>query len=151
MDTGSQHLLMAFEALIAAQDQLRSFGYRLYLDTKARSWTQPKSITLYRGHPHDRPDLHLGLAIWRDRSGERSVSFTVSVNWDENHWSVQSCVENEDVLRDTITDTLWESPAYRATTLEDLVAMLERAVHELTSSIHDLRVAACLATIQRGP
>ncbi len=151
MDAGSQHLLMAVKALLAAQDKLRSFGYRLYLDTEARSWAQPQSITLYRGYPHDRPGLLLGLAIWRDRTGERLVIFTLSVVWDESHWSVQSCVEDKDGSRDTITDTLWEPSEYQAKTLEDLVAMLELAANELAASVHDPLVAACLATIERRP
>ncbi len=149
MDAGAQYLVVTLKALLAAQDRLRSFGYRLYLDTKARSWTQPQSITLHKGHPADGPALLLGFAIWRDSSGERSVIFTVSVAWDEGHWSIQSCVEDEDGSRDPITEALWESPAYRVKTLEDLVATLDRVVGELISSVSDQRVAASLATIER--
>jgi hypothetical protein len=152
MDVGSQHVVMALDALASALDQLRSFGYGLYLETKARSWTQPRSLSFCgKGHAPAEPALTLGFAIWRDGTGDRSIVFSIVVAWNTSHWSVQSSVEDEDVSRDVITDVLWESPEYQATTLEELVGSLQRAVHALLSSARDQRIAANLATIERRP
>jgi hypothetical protein len=95
--------------------------------------------------------LQLGVAIYRDGSGARAIIFSVSVTWDKSHWSVQSQIDDEDGLRDPVTDVLWESPEYQATTLQELVATLDRAVGEAMSSANDQRVTGYLATIERCP
>ena len=151
MDLGSQNVVVALDALRGTLDELSSFGYKLLLQTKARGWTQPRSAVTFcgKGHAPSEPALTFGFAIWRDGSGDRSIVFSILVAWNSRRWSVQSSVEDEDVSRDVITDNFWESPEYEATTLEGLVRSLQSAVNALTSSVHEQRVAAYLAAIER--
>jgi len=148
MDAASKHVVIVLEALAKTERQLQSFGYRLYLDTRARSWTQPRGITLSDG---DMPGLLLGFAIWRDSSGERSIIFSISIGFSSTHWSVRSFVDDEDGERDQITRELWESPEFKATTLEELVESLEQSLHALTSSVDQQAVREYLAIIERRP
>lgn len=148
MDVASQQVVTALDALKSVSNQLGAFGYGLYRETRAKSWTPPRGITFCgKGH---RPALTHGFAIWCDDSGNRSIIFSMMVAWDSNHWSVHSIVEDEDTDRDEITDVLWESEEYKATTLEELVGLLQTAADALVSSAGDERVAAHLATIERS-
>jgi hypothetical protein len=151
MDLGSQNVVVALNALRGTLDELRSFGYKLFLQTKAHGWTQPGSAVSFcgKGHAPAEPALTFGFAIWRDGNADCSIIFSILVAWNSRRWSVQSSVEDEDGSRDVITDTLWESPEYEATTLGGLVGSLQRAVNALTSSVHEQRVAAYLAAIER--
>jgi hypothetical protein len=150
MDAASQHVTTALAALARTQDRLRSFGYALYLKTKAAGWTQPRGLAFCgKGYAPPTPAVTMGFAIHRDRAGERAVIFSVLVAWDAAHWSVQSFVEDEDITREEITDGLWESPEFRAGTLDELVSSLERCVDALMDSAEHSRVAAALPTVAR--
>jgi hypothetical protein len=155
MDVGSQQVLIALNALANAVDELGTFGYGLYLESKARSWTQPRGVSFcargvsFSGKGLFERALTLGCAIQCDGSGDRSIEFSVLVAWNSSHWSIQASVEDEDLTRDTITELLWESSEYTATTLDELVEALQTSVQALISSTHDERVAAILATIER--
>jgi hypothetical protein len=150
MDVASQHVAAGLEALARIEGKLRSFGYRLYLETKAKSWTQPRDLTFCgKGDAPSIPAVTMGFAIHRDDTGERAVIFSILVAWDAARWSVQSFVEDEDGTRDEITRGLWESPEYTGETLDELLASIEKSVDALISSTHDHRVAAILATIAR--
>jgi hypothetical protein len=149
MDDGSQHVILVLDAIRSAQDQLRFFGYRLYLERKVKSWTQPRSISFCRvGHTPAEPALTFGFAIMRDNTGDRSIIFSILVSWSAFRWSVQAVVEDEDVCRELITDTLWESLEYQVTTLQELVGAIHSATQALISSVQDLKVATGLAAIE---
>jgi hypothetical protein len=160
MDTGSQHVLLALNALANAVDELQSFGYGLYLKSKARSWTQPRGVSFsgkgfqtiqsHESRQFERA-LTLGCAIQRDGTGDRSIVFSVLVAWNASHWSIQASVEDEDLTRDTITEALWESSEFKATTLDELVESIQNSVRALISSPRNERVAASLATIEQRP
>lgn len=117
-----------------------------YLETRARSWTQPRGITLSHG---DMPGLWQGIAFWRDSSGERSIIFSISIGCSSTNWSVRSFVDDEDGGRDQITRELWESPQFKATTLKELVLSLEKSLHALTLSLDQQPVQEYLASIDR--
>lgn len=152
MDAASQHVTAGLGALARTVDGLRSFGYALYLETKATGWTQPRGLTFGRkGHAPSMPAVTMGFAIHRDDTGQRAVIFSILVAWDATHWSVQSFVEDEDGTRDEMTNGLWESPEYRGVTLDEFVASLEQSVDGLMASTRDQRVAAMLATVARRP
>jgi len=152
MDAASEHMVVAFEALAQVEHNLRSFGYKLYLETKARSWIQPRGLAFCRkGHAPGLPALIMGFAIHRDATGERAVVFSVLIAWDATHWSVQSFVEDEDGTREVITDELWQSQEYTASTLAELFKSVEDSVAALMSSARDGRVAAMLDSITRRP
>jgi hypothetical protein len=152
MDAASQHVTTGLGALARTLDKLRSFGYALYLETKATGWTQPRGLTFCgKGYAPSMPAVTMGFAIHRDDTGERSLIFSILVAWDTTHWSIQSFVEDEDGTRDEITNGLWESAECSGSTLDEFVASLEQSVHALMSSTQDQRVAAMLATVARRP
>src|ERR1700687_4082522 len=141
MDVGGQHVVLALDAFRKAVDQLRSFGSGLYLELRARSWTHTPSLSFCgKGYDPVKDALTLGFAIQSDAAGDRSVVFYILVAWDASHWSIQSFVEDEDVTRELITDVLWESQEYKATTLDELAESLQKSVHALVSSVLDQRV-----------
>jgi hypothetical protein len=88
-----------------------------------------------------------GFAIHRDKTGEKSVIFSILVAWDAARWSIQCTVEDEDVSRDQITEDLWESPEYSAATLDEMLKYLDQAIGLLIASAKEPRVAAMLASI----
>jgi hypothetical protein len=149
MDIASQHVVMALDAIGSVQSQLQSFGYRLYLDTKAHSWTQPTSIHLWYngGRPPRAAGFAFGFCILGDSSGD--IGFSFEVAWNTQNWSVQCSVEDE--TRNVTTEALWKSPKFQATTLPELLEALQSAVDGLISSARNPRIAACLATIERRP
>jgi hypothetical protein len=150
VDIASQHVAAGLEALSGAVDRLRSFGYSLYLETKARGWTQPRGLTFCgKGYAPSIPAVTVGFAIHRDGAGEKSVVFSILVAWDAAHWSIHCTVEDEDVSRDQITEDLWESPEYSAATLDEMLKCLDQATGMLISSAKEPRVAAMLASM--GP
>jgi hypothetical protein len=152
MDAASQHVTTGLGALAQTVEKLRSFGYALYLETKATGWTQPRGLTFCgKGYAPSMPAVTMGFAIHRDDSGERSVIFSILVAWDTAHWSIQAFVEDEDGTRDEITNGLWESAEYSGATLDEFVASLEQSVHALMTSTRDQRVATMLATVARRP
>lgn len=137
-------------ALAGAVDRLRSFGYSLYLETKARGWTQPRGLTFCgKGYAPSMPAVTIGFAIHRDGTGEKSVIFSILVAWDAAHWSIQCFVEAEDISRDQITEGLWESPEYICVTLDEMLKCLDKATGMLISSAKVARVAALLTSV--GP
>src|SRR5262245_21036480 len=138
MDMASQHVAAGPGALSGAIDRLRSFGYSLYLETKATGWTQPRGLTFCgKGYAPSMPAVTMGFAIHRDDTGEKAVIFSILVAWDPAHWSVQSFVEDEDGTRDEITHDLWESPEYTSATLGEMVKSLDEAAGLLISSAKD--------------
>jgi hypothetical protein len=151
MDAGSKDLAKALDAFAQLCDQLRSFGYKLYVEHRARSWTQPRSVMFYRKgtQPDTQPAMGVGFAIWGDRTGRRSITFGIGVGWNGARWSVQASVEDEDGWREPITELLWESEEYEATTVDELIESLQLALQALTSSVNDPRVSAYLASIER--
>jgi hypothetical protein len=158
MDVSSQHLARVLNALATAVDQLQSFGYALYLETQALSWTQPRSISVSgegfriienQHTQHFDRALTLGFAIQRDASRERSIIFSVLFAWNASHWFIQSSVEDEDLTRDTITEVLWESPEHYATTIDTAIEGLQQALTAVMSSVTHERIATCIATIER--
>ncbi len=148
MEVASRHLSMGLEALAQAVAKLRSFGYALYLETRAFAWTQPRGLA-FCGLP--RSSVSLGFAINRDQTDERSIVFSILVAWDAAGWSIQSAVDDEDCTRDELTRGLWESPKYECATLDEFTACLQKSVDALMSSPRDQRVAAALATVARRP
>jgi hypothetical protein len=157
MDTDSQNTMLVLNTLASAVDRLQSFGYALYLETKARSWIQPRSITvsgkgfqISHNHLTQRFDraLILGCSIQRDATKERSIIFSLLLAWNPTHWFIQSSVEDEDMNRDTITHFLWESPEYQATTITGAIQAIDQALTNLMASVTDERVAASMATIE---
>jgi len=150
MDVASRHLSTGLEALAQVEAKLRSFGYALYLETQANSWTPPRGLAFCGiGYPHSMPAVTLGFAIHRDATGDRAIIFSVLVAWDAAHWSIQSSVEEEDCTRDEIPRGLWESPQYSCATHDEFAVFLKRYVDALISSPQDKRVAAALATVTR--
>jgi hypothetical protein len=150
MDIASQHVAAGLVALAGAVDKLRSFGYSLYLETKARSWTQPRGLTFCgKGYASSMVAVTIGFAIHRDSAGEKSIVFSILLAWDAAHWSIQCFVEDEDVSHDQITEGLWESPEYRGVTLDKMLKCLDQAIGMLISSAKEARVAAMLASV--GP
>ena len=151
MDIASQHVAVGLKALSGAVDKLRSFGYSLYLETKARGWTQPRGLTFCgKGYAPPIPAVIAGFAIHLDGAGEKSAIFSILVAWDAAHWSIQCSVEYEDGSRDQITEDLWESPEYRAATLDEMVKCLDQAIETLISSAKEPRVGAILAMAGSG-
>ena len=152
MDVASRHLSMGLEALAQVEAKLRSFGYALYLETKATAWTQPHGLA-FCGicDPNLIPAVTLGFAIHRDETHERAIVFSILVAWNAAGWSIQSEVEDEDGTREEITRGLWESPKYECATLDEFMACLQKSVDALMSSPQDQRVAAALATVARRP
>jgi hypothetical protein len=131
MDTASQNVVMALSAIQRAENQLRSLGYRLFLDTRAHSWGQPHGVVLYgRGG-----GFTVGFCIWRDSTGDRAIVFEIHVTWNEVGWNVRADVDDEDNSRDEITVSLWRSAEFRTTTLDELIASLQTAVDSLISSV----------------
>lgn len=153
MDLGSKEVVKALDAFTDLRAQLSSLGYKLYLETKAQCWTQPHSLAFCRkGYfPDTDPALMLGFGVAGDRTGNRSIIFSILVGWNTSRWSVQASVEDEDGSRESITDLLWESPDYEATTIDGLVDALQTALRALTSSVGDQRVATYLSSIGREP
>ena len=150
MDIASQHLTSGIGALSASEEKLRSFGYSLYLETKAKAWTKPRGFTFCgKGHAPSMPAVTMGVAIHRDDTNDKAVVFSILVAWDAVHWSVQSFVEDEDITRDEILAELWKSPEYTCATLDELLTCLDEATRLLISSAKDERVAAMLATVAR--
>src|SRR5262245_54380298 len=152
MDFASQQVTRVFEALARTEDKLRSFGYQLYLGTKAEDWTQPNGLAFCASESDSGPTTPaatVGFAIHRDDNGEKAVVFSVVIRWEAARWSVQSFVEDEDVTREDITVGLWESPEYQGGTLDELLTSLEQSVDALMSSTQEPKVAAMLATIRR--
>ena len=151
MDRASEYVTAAFGALERITDELSSFGYRLYLETKARSWTQRRGFTFCGKGSLAMPGVIMGFDIHCGATGERAIVFSILVAWDAAHWSVQSCVDDEDMARDDITDKLWESPEYTAETFDGLLASLDKAVATLMASVNEDRVARILATVVPRP
>jgi hypothetical protein len=122
MDNYGQHALIVLNALATAVDQLQSFGYKLYLQTKAANWKQPSSVVIggkgfcWYERRFDRAFL-LGFGLQVDSTGDHSIIFSIVFAWDSASWFVQACVEDEDTSRDSITDDLWLSREYFAATV----------------------------------
>ncbi len=151
MDAASVHVVTALESIGRVQSQLQSFGYRLYLQTKAVSWTQPTSLHFFydRGHPYRALGFCFGFCILRDSSRDRGIGFEFEVSWDTQGWSVQSNVSDEDETREGVpSELLWQSAKYQATTLAELLESLQKAVDAQVASLNDARVASYLACIE---
>ena len=145
MDSASQNVVRALTAFNDTVSQLRSFGYDLYLQTGAHSWTNPLGITLYGGGD----GLTFGCSIWQDGTGNRWIGFEIHVTWDVDHWLVRAHVDDEDDSRDPTTVGLWQSPQLRAVTLDELIDCLQRTMNSAKSSVRDDRIATYLAKIER--
>ena len=114
MENDSQNVILVLNALATTVDQLQSFGYKLYLQTKAASWSQRRSVVvsgqgfIWYERRFDR-GLSLGFGLQADATGNRSIIFSIVFAWDSARWFVQSCVEDEDATRENMTEDLWLS------------------------------------------
>jgi hypothetical protein len=158
MDASSQQVILILNALATAVDRLQAFGYTLYLETQAPSWTQPRSVSIsgegfqiFQNQQTVRFDraLEISCAVQCDAKDTRLMSFSILFAWDADSWFIQSMVEEEDSTRDQMTILLWESPAYRATTIDTAMRLLRQALDQLMECVTDGAVAAIIGTIER--
>ena len=157
MDANSQQTALLLNALAAAVDQLQLFGYALYLDTKAPSWTQPRSVTvsgkdfqiLQASHAlRFERALILSFTLQCDTTATRWVVFSILFAWNTEYWFIQPTVEEEVSADEQTTRMLWESPAYQAGTIDTAIQYLHQALQALIDSKTDKHVAEALARIK---
>jgi hypothetical protein len=146
VDEHSQQIVKLLNELGAAIDALRSFGYGLYLKTRAHSWGNPHSLSLVSNGTKGR--VGLGTSVSLDSTRARALVFGTGVKWTPSDWQIQSYVDDEDGDRDLITINLWSSTEYTATTIEDAVHQIQKAIGELIASVNEPRVAASIASIE---
>jgi|SaaInlStandDraft_4_1057021.scaffolds.fasta_scaffold129560_1 hypothetical protein len=112
MDIQSQNTVLLLNALAKTTDQLSTFGYNLYLKTKAYSWKQPRTvhvsgegfrITQNQQSQQFERALSFGFSINCDSIKERVIIFSLLVAWNSTNWFIQSFVEEEDNSREVIT------------------------------------------------
>ncbi len=90
MDVSSQQVVLLLNAFATIVDQLQSFGYALYLDTQAPSWTQPRAITvsgegfqIFQNSQRLRFDRALltGCALQYDTAATHELIFSILFAW----------------------------------------------------------------------
>lgn len=154
MDESSQKVVAVLEALSSAVDEFQSFGYNLYLETKAPSWIPSRNLMVsgkdykHYGQKFDRA-FTIVFTIECDEKKNRSLIFSILLTWNNTHWFTQSCVEYENMIDQISTETLWESGEYYATSTDMLIQIVQQASMELKESITYGSVAAQIAKIEQ--
>jgi hypothetical protein len=146
MDQNSRHLVSILNAIAETIDQLRKFGYGLYLKTKAHGWTNPSGVGV-GGQGIAKGGIHLSTGVWLDASGDRRIVFGITFRWDDSNLYIQSYIDDEDGNRDPTTKGLWESSEYCADTIDEAIRLLQETATQLMASIGDPFVAECVKTI----
>ena len=156
MDTPSQHAISLLSALAITSDRIHEFGYSLFLQTGAASWSSTRShrislsgspFRIHKSETVEQFDRSLGIGVWLDRTANSGcIIFAVDIAYRSSGWFVQSNVEDEDNQR---TRLLWNSEEYWADTLDDALRSLEQATEMLIQSPTFPTVAAVLEEIRR--
>ena len=146
VDENSKQTVSLLNEIGGVIDTLRSFGYSLYLKTRAHSWGNPHTLAL--GGTGSERGLVLGTWISLDATRERTLIFGLNIGWTASHWLVKSYIDDQDGDRELITNNLWSSPDFTATTIEAAIQHLRTALAALVASVNDGRVAECIASIQ---
>ena len=145
MDESSQKTVAFLDAISAAIEQLAGLGDGLFRKTRPYTALLPGRTMLVG--VGDFKSIRFGCGLFRDESMNRSINFGVVIRWTASEWLIQSLATADDVPPNPIQTSLWSSPEYSATTIDDAVRLLQAAVRELIASADEPRVAECLATI----
>jgi hypothetical protein len=155
MDTGSQGAVAILGALSEAANRLDEFGYRLAVEHHAPGRTPARTIST-TGSPfqigRERFDraVVMGCSIQQDATRDRSIIFSLILAWTREEWFVQACVEEENLSRDNSTLRLADPNEFRASTVAEVINLLQRAVDDLEQAAALPAVATRLAAIGKS-
>jgi hypothetical protein len=146
MDEASRQTVALLNALIAVMQDLGNFGYDLFVKTRAYTVLAPVGQT-FISDAGGKKHIAFGCSLIRDESHRRTITFLVEIHWTASQWLIKSWAESQDIPPNPIQTRLWSSPEYSATTIDEVIHFVQKAVRELIASAEDKRVAECLATI----
>jgi hypothetical protein len=148
MDHASGQTVRLLESLARASDRLRSFGYRLYLENRLKSWGNNQSFSgspfgISRDGSTTEYTRCFGLGVHVVTSERLAVIWGLDLLWDASRWTVGGDVELETESGDHVLWLHW-FPYGSAETIEDCVALIERTTDEIVASggvLSDPRIA----------
>jgi hypothetical protein len=124
MDSDSRLSIQVLNAIAKSVDLLHSHGYRLYLNTHSKSWTNRRTITV-GGEPFF---FIFGNGILPSPS--YALSFGIKTSWNQGDWEILAEIERETYGDTDTLETLWEQK-YATTDFENFLALLSRATDDL--------------------
>jgi len=124
MDLASQQGVQLLGTISECVDRLHRYGYELYLDTHAVSWTNRRTI-IVSGEPFR---LIFGNAI--QPTSTQALIFGLQLGWNDEEWQIEASVENEVYEPELVTETIWEQ-TYTAQDFAGCLKLLLQATADL--------------------
>jgi hypothetical protein len=124
MDKDSQTALQVLESIAKSVDRLHHHGYKLYIDTKSKTWTNRRTITV-SGEPYF---YIYGNSIQPVEA--YSLMFGISIAWKNNTWKILAEIERESNSDEDYWEILWEQE-YKTAEFNKFTELISQATTDL--------------------